>query len=119
MTGRNIVPTRKNGQVVSMGDSHNGVPVGSDMDRLLGGFADKLRSRGLDCRLETYPVNGVKGRHFDKVFVSNPAASERGDVHIEKGGLIIWEFCVNLHDESDASALLDDVTNILRRRRIT
>jgi hypothetical protein len=100
-----------------MGDSHNGVPVGSDMDRLLGGFADKLRSRGLHCRLETYIVDGVRGKHFDKILVSNPAAAERGDVHIEKEGMIIWEYCVNLHDEGDAGALLDDVTNVLRRRR--
>jgi hypothetical protein len=88
------------------------------MDRLLSVFADKLRSRGLHCRLETYPVNGVKGKHFDKVLVSNPAAAERGDVHIEKEGLIIWEYVVNLHDDADAGTLLDDVTNVLHRGRI-
>jgi hypothetical protein len=102
-----------------MSESRNGVPVGSDMDRLLSVFADRLRSRGLDCRLETYPVNSVKGNHFDKVLVSNPAAAERGDVHIEKEGLIIWEYSVKLHDDADAETLLDDVTNVLRRRRIT
>jgi hypothetical protein len=104
-----------------MTESHNGTPVGgrpgtggSDyMDGRLRLLKEELQSRGLDCSLNTYPVNGVKGKHFDKVLVNNPAAPERGDIHIEKEGLVTWEIFVNLHDDADVSQILDDVANIL------
>jgi hypothetical protein len=104
-------------------EQSNGVPVrrlepgGSDrMDRRLRFLAEKLQSRGLDCRLNNYPVNGVKGKHFDKILVTNPLAPKRGDVHIERDGLVAWEIFVNLHD-TDAERVLDDVANVLRAKR--
>jgi hypothetical protein len=103
-----------------MTERHNGTPVGrsesggSDyMDGRLRLLKEKLQSRGLDCSLNTYPVNGVKGKHFDKVLVNNPRAPERGDIHIEKEGLVTWEIFVNLHDDAVVGRILDDVADIL------
>jgi anti-sigma regulatory factor (Ser/Thr protein kinase) len=84
------------------------------MDRRLRFLAETLQSRGLDCRLATYPVNGIKGKHFDKILVTNPAAPERGDVHIERDGLVAWEYFVKLNNDADASRVIDHVTSALR-----
>jgi hypothetical protein len=84
-------------------------------DSMLRGLAEKLESRGLDASLVTYPVAGVKGKHFDAVIAVNPAAPERGRVHIQKKGLVLWE-CTGTLDEAGAGKILDDVTNVLRGR---
>jgi hypothetical protein len=89
-------------------------PGSERTDRLLRALAEKLQGRGLEASLATYPVNGVKGSHFDKVLVTNPAAPERGTVHVEKGGLVTWEYFTSLDGEAGAARVLDDVTNVLR-----
>ena len=73
----------------------------------------KLESRGLESRLVTYSGNGVQGSHRNAVNVTNPAAPERGMIHVEKNGLVTWEYSGTL-DTAGISKILDDVTNILR-----
>ena len=76
-------------------------------------LSEKLQARGLDARLVTYPVNGVKGKHYDAVTVTNPAAPERGTMHIDSDGCVTWEHPGSL-DAAGISTTADEATSALQ-----
>jgi len=82
-------------------------------DQRLRVLAEKLEMRGLDSRLVSYPVEGVKGRHHDALSVTNSAAPERGMIHVEKDGSVTWVYSGKL-DDAGISKILDEATNALR-----
>jgi len=82
-------------------------------DQRLRVLAEKLEIRGLNPRLVSYPVEGVKGRHHDALSVTNPAAPERGLIHVEKDGSVTWVYSGKL-DDAGISKILDEATNALR-----
>jgi hypothetical protein len=82
-------------------------------DQRLRVLAEKLEMRGLDSRLVSYPVEGVKGRHHDALSVTNTAAPERGMIHVEKDGSVTWVYSGKL-DDAGISKILDEATNALR-----
>jgi hypothetical protein len=82
-------------------------------DQRLRVLAEKLEMRGLDSRLVSHPVEGVKGRHHDALSVTNAAAPERGMIHVEKDGSVTWVYSGEL-DDAGISKILDEATNALR-----
>jgi hypothetical protein len=80
---------------------------------VFGSLVEKLEMRGLNARLVSYPVEGVKGRHQDALSVTNTAAPERGLIHVEKDGSVTWIYSGNL-DDAGISKILDEATNALR-----
>jgi hypothetical protein len=82
-------------------------------DQRLRVLAEKLEMRGLNSRLVSYPVEGVKGRHHDALSVTNTAAPERGLIHVEKDGSVTWVYSGKL-DDAGISKILDEATNALR-----
>jgi hypothetical protein len=82
-------------------------------DKGLRVLGEKLEMRGLDSRLVSYPVEGIKGRHHDALSVTNSAAPERGMIHVEKDGSVTWVYSGNL-DDAGISNILDEATNALR-----
>jgi hypothetical protein len=88
-------------------------PGADYLDRQLRALSEKLQARGLEARLVTYPVNGVKGEHYDAVTVTNPAAPERGIMHVESDGCVTWEYAGSL-DAAGISKTADEATNALR-----
>jgi hypothetical protein len=83
------------------------------LDDQLRALSDKLRARGLETRLVTYSVDGVRSKNYDAITVTNPAAPERGTMQIEKEGWATWEFSGNV-DDAGISKLADEATNALR-----
>jgi hypothetical protein len=83
------------------------------VDSRLRALSEKLEGRGLEARLVTYPVDGVKSEHYDAVTVTNPAAPERGVIHVENDGCVAWEYSGSLHD-AGISKIADEATNALR-----
>jgi hypothetical protein len=84
-----------------------------NLDKQLSALSEKLRWRGLESELVTYPVKAVKGEHYDVVKVTNPAAPERGIMHIESDGCVTWEYSGSL-DDAGISKIADEATNALR-----
>lgn len=74
--------------------------------------AEKLESRGLSCRVVTFPGKSPSEELIEEVVVTNPAARERGQVRIGDDGAFTWEFSGDL-DEAGAGRILDEVTNAL------
>jgi hypothetical protein len=83
------------------------------LDGRLRVLCQKLESRGLEPQLVSYPVSGVKGEHYDAVTVTNPAAPERGMMHVEKDGCVTWE-CSGSLDDAGIGKIADEATNALR-----
>ena len=84
--------------------------AGGELERLLrAGF----ESRGLACELETYGAS--EDSPVEELVVRNIQAPERGLVRIYADGSVIWEICRTLSAEG-ARPILDEVTNLLRRR---
>jgi hypothetical protein len=81
--------------------------------RQLRALCQKLQARGLDARLVTYLVNGVKGEQYDAVTVTNPAAPERGMMHVDSDGCVTWEYAGSL-DAAGISKTADEATCALR-----
>lgn len=91
-----------------------GQSPGADyVDRQLRALSEKLQARGLEAMLVTYPVNGVKGEHYDAVKVTNPVAPERGTMQVESDGYVTWE-CFGSLDDAGVSKTADEATNVLR-----
>ena len=63
-----------------------------DPDSRLRSLAEKLRHHGLTAILVSYLTDGVRNKHYDAINVTNPASPERGTIHIEKDGMITWEY---------------------------
>jgi hypothetical protein len=82
-------------------------------DSQLRALSEKLLERGLEARLVSYPVDGVKGEHFDAVVVLNPAAPERGMMHFESNGCVTWEYDGSL-DAAGIGRATDEAINALR-----
>jgi hypothetical protein len=96
----------------------DGVAPGRDpsdyyVDGQLRALGEKLQARGLEARLVTYPFDGIKGDHYDAVVVTNPAAPERGTMHIYSDGCLTWE-CHGRLDPVGISKTADEATNALR-----
>ena len=87
-------------------------PGANYVDKQLRVLSEKLEARGLDARLVTYPVNGVKGDHHDAVTITNPATPERGAMHVDSDGCVTWEYPGSL-DAAGISKTADDVINAL------
>jgi len=75
-------------------------------------LARRLESRGLDARVVVYP-GGVADEHVEEIVITNPAARERGEIHVGDDGGIMWEYFAEL-DNAGLSRILDEVTNALR-----
>lgn len=88
-------------------------PGADYLDRQLHALLEKLQARGLEAKLVTYPVNGVKSEHYDAVTVTNPAAPERGTMHVDSDGCVTWEYPGSL-DAAGISETADEATNALR-----
>jgi hypothetical protein len=98
-----------------------GIPAppkpGSDaayLDGQLRVLSEKLERRGLAARLVSYASDGVTSEHYDALTVTNPGASERGSMQIEKEGWVTWEYSGSLHDDTGIDNLADKATNALR-----
>jgi hypothetical protein len=98
-------PTRQGGRAHCM----NG-----ELARLL---VRKLESRGLDCRLVTYPGDADDDEHVEEIVIVNPAARERGEVWVGDDGSVTWEYFGKL-DEAGVSSIVDEITNALRARGV-
>jgi hypothetical protein len=83
------------------------------LDGRLRVLSEKLERRGLETRLVSYPVDGVKGEYYDAFLVANPASPERGEMHVEKDGCVTWEYPGSL-DDAGINAIADEATNALR-----
>jgi hypothetical protein len=83
------------------------------LDRQLRALSEILEARGLDAKLVTYPVKGVKGDHFGALMATNPAAPQRGTVHVGSDGCVIWEYSGSL-DAAGIGKIADEATNALR-----
>jgi hypothetical protein len=81
-------------------------------DGQLRALSEKLRARGLETKLVSYAVGGVRGRYYEAVTVTNPAAPERGSMQIEKEGWMTWEYSGTV-DDAGISKLADEATNAL------
>lgn len=105
-----------------MNEVHSSVPDGpaarvqnpdaNYVDKQLRVLSEKLEARGLEARLVTYPVNGVKGEHYDAVTITNLAAPERGAMHVDSDGCVTWEYPGSL-DAAGISKTADDAINAL------
>lgn len=82
------------------------------LDGQLRALSEKLEARGLKAKLVTYPLDGVKGDHYDAVVVTNPDALERGTVHVDSDGCVTWE-CPGSMDVGGITKTADEVTNAL------
>jgi hypothetical protein len=82
-------------------------------DSQLRALSQKLQERGLEARLVSYPLDGVKSEHFDAVVGSNPAAPERGMMHFESNGCVTWEYDGSL-DAAGIGRATDEAINALR-----
>ncbi len=78
----------------------------------LRGLAEKLKDRGLSARVLTYSGQRSGEKLIEDLVVTNPAASERGQVRIGDDGAVTWELFGDL-DEAGADRILDEVTNAL------
>jgi hypothetical protein len=76
-------------------------------------LATRLRSRGLDSRLVTYPSGADDGEHVEQIVVTNPQAGERGEIRISDDGCVTWEYFRRL-DEDGVRQIADEATNALR-----
>lgn len=76
-------------------------------------LSEKLRARGLETKLVSYAVDGIRGKYYDSITVTNPAAPERGSMQIEKEGWMTWEYSGAV-DDAGISKLADEATNALR-----
>jgi hypothetical protein len=83
------------------------------LDGQLRALSEKLQARGLEAELASYPVNGVRGEHYDAVRATNPAAPERGTIHVDSDGCVTWEYVGSL-DAVGISRAADEATNVLR-----
>jgi hypothetical protein len=82
-------------------------------DSQLRALSQKLQECGLEARLVSYAVDGVKGEHFDAVVASNRAAPERGMMHFESDGCVTWEYDGSL-DAAGIGRAMDEAINALR-----
>jgi hypothetical protein len=93
------------------------VPGEDGNDEYLDGqirkLSQKLRARGLETRLVSYMIDGVRGKYCDAVTVTNPSAPERGSMQIEKEGWMTWEYSGAV-DDAGISKLADEAANALR-----
>ncbi|HEX3925382.1 MAG TPA: hypothetical protein VHY31_24090 [Streptosporangiaceae bacterium] len=76
-------------------------------------LAEKLESRGLSSRVETYSDGKPGEELIVELIATNPAARERGEVRIGDDGAVTWEFFGDL-GEAGAARILDEATNALR-----
>jgi hypothetical protein len=83
------------------------------LDNRLRILAERLERRGMETRLVTYPVDGVKGEYYDALLVANPSSPERGEMHVEKDGCVTWEYPGSL-DDTGIDRIADEATNALR-----
>jgi len=83
----------------------------------LASLAQKLENRGLLCRLLVYAPEGSGDELIEEIVISNPAATERGNVRLGDDGGVTWEYFGKL-DDASSRQLLDDITNMLRARGI-
>ena len=76
-------------------------------------LAEKLESRGLSSRVETYSGGKPGEELIVELITTNPAARERGEIRIGDDGAVTWEFFGDLA-EAGAARILDEATNALR-----
>jgi hypothetical protein len=76
-------------------------------------LADRLKARGLEPRLVTYPGEGADGERVEEIVIVNPAAPDRGEVRVGDDGSVVWEYFGSL-DTPGVAKILDEVTNALR-----
>jgi len=79
-------------------------------------LVSRLKGRGLDPRLVTYPGDPDdpdEDELVEQIVIVNPAARERGEVRVGDDGSVVWEYFGSL-DEAGVSQILDEVTNALR-----
>jgi len=81
-----------------------------ELVRLLG---KKVESRGLDCRLVTYPDDESPDSHIEEIVVTNPRSPERGEVRVSDDGSVTWEYSGTL-DDASVGRIADEITNALR-----
>jgi len=84
------------------------------LDSRLRALSEKLQRRGLRAQLVTYPVNGVKGEHYDAITVTNPASPERGSMQIELEGWVTWEYSGSLDNDAGIGNIAYEATSALR-----
>jgi hypothetical protein len=72
--------------------AHCTTTTAGDPDSPLRSLAENLRNHGLTAILVSYLTDGVRNKHYDAINVTNPASPERGTLHIEKDGMITWEY---------------------------
>jgi hypothetical protein len=84
--------------------------LNGDLARML---VSRLKGRGLDPRLVTYPGDPGEDERVEQIVIVNPAARERGEVRVGDDGSVVWEYFGSL-DEAGVSSILDEVTNALR-----
>ncbi len=58
------------------------------------------------------------GKHYDAMTVTNPAAPQRGTLHIDDDGSAAWEFPGTGLDDDGIGRLIDEAVNALRASRL-
>lgn len=113
-----------NGSVISPGACPDDCTGCASMRRLFK-LADRLNGRGLESRFDRCDVRTPDG-HIDSLIVTNPAAPERGALHIDLDGGVTWEFPGSKLDDDGIGRLVDEAINSLRasgvrlpRRQVT
>jgi hypothetical protein len=81
--------------------------------RLIRELAERLKGRGLNSRLVTYPGDAHGDEHVEEIVVINPVARERGEVRVGDDGSVTWEYFGKL-DNAGVGKILDEITNALR-----
>jgi hypothetical protein len=76
-------------------------------------LADRLRHRGLEVSFDTCDSQ-TKDGHYDSVTVTNPSLPERGSLHIDSDGEVVWHRPGAKLDDDGIGRILDEAINALR-----
>jgi hypothetical protein len=99
-------------------DRHNQSLRDGDCDRCansmrLHALAERLAHVGLASRIVTYPGGEHDDEHVEQIVVTNPTASERGELRIGDDASVTWEYFGTFNGDG-TNKILDEATNALR-----
>lgn len=101
-----------------MNQANDSVPCRLDCadcasERRLFLLAGKLNNVGLQCQFDTCDSKTRPG-HYDSVIAINPSLPERGALHIDSDGEIVWQYDIAKLDGDSIGKAVDEAINVLR-----